>query len=204
MVWNLFPFKGDLCFGKSQKFTGHQVWVVVRLNPWVICCFTKKLCTRRGAWMGTLSWWSWQSPVDQSCGLLSHLNSFCGGIFTFNAKSDADSLLYLLRHFECNGHTVHMLIQQHLLPPLTTTVKSSLFTHEHSSPLSLAVRYNDVTQTILAILTMPGLFLDRTHMPWKDTIEIHNSQTFSIQPINLNFCFLCGNNINIKGRIGDI
>ena len=50
-----------------------------------------------------------------SCGLLNHLNSFHGQMFKLNAKFDADSLLYLLSHFECNGHTVHMLTQQHLL-----------------------------------------------------------------------------------------
>ena len=45
--------------------------------------------------------------------------------------------IYMLSHFECNGHTVHMLTHQHLRPPLTSTVKSSLFMHVHSSPLSL-------------------------------------------------------------------
>ena len=50
----------------------------------------------------------------------------------------ADSLLYLLSHFECNGHTVHMLTQCHLLPPMTSTVKSSLFTHVNFRPLFLA------------------------------------------------------------------
>ena len=44
----------------------------------------------------------------------------------------------LLSHFECDGLTVHMLTQQHLPPPLTSTVKSPLFTQVHSSPLSLA------------------------------------------------------------------
>ena len=72
--------------------------------------------------------------------LLNHPNSFRGGMFKLNAKSDADSLLYSLSHFECGGHTVHMLTQQHLPPPLTSTVKSSLFTHSHSSPLCLAAR----------------------------------------------------------------
>ena len=57
-----------------------------------------------------------------------------------NAKSDAGSLLCLLSHFECDGHTVHMLTQQHLPPPLTSTVKSSLFMHVHPSPGSLAAR----------------------------------------------------------------
>ena len=55
-------------------------------------------------------------------------------------KFDADSLLYLLSHFECNNHTVHMLTQQHLPPPLTSTVKSSLFMHTYFRPLSLAAR----------------------------------------------------------------
>ena len=61
-------------------------------------------------------------------------------MFKLNAKPDADSFPDLLSHFECNGCTVHMLTQQHLPPPLTSTVKSSLFTHDHSSPLSLAAR----------------------------------------------------------------
>ena len=55
-------------------------------------------------------------------------------------KFDADSLLYLLSHFECDSHTVHMLTQWHLPLPLNNTVKSSLFTHVHSTPLSLAAR----------------------------------------------------------------
>ena len=55
-----------------------------------------------------------------------------------NTKFDANLLLYLLSHFEYNGHTVHMLTQWHLLPPLTSTVK--LFTHVHSSLQSLTAR----------------------------------------------------------------
>ena len=69
-----------------------------------------------------------------------HPNSFHRGIFKLNAKSDADSLLYSLSHFECNGHTVHILTQWCLPSPRTSTVKSSLFMHAHSSPLSLAAR----------------------------------------------------------------
>ena len=62
------------------------------------------------AWAGALSWWSCQLPLVHSCGLLNHLNSVQGGMFKLNTESDAD--LLLLSHFECNGHTVHMLIQQ--------------------------------------------------------------------------------------------
>ena len=100
----------------------------------------KNLCTRCDAWVGTLSWWICQSPVAHSCSLLNHPKSFRGGMFKLNVKLDAESLLYSLSHFECNSHTVHMLTQQHLPPPMISTVKSSLFTHVHSSPLSLAAR----------------------------------------------------------------
>ena len=61
-------------------------------------------------------------------------------MFKLNAKFDADSLLYSFSHFECHGHTVHMLTQRHWLHPLTSTVKSSLFIYAHSSPLSLPAR----------------------------------------------------------------
>ena len=90
--------------------------------------------------MVALSWWSWQSPVAHSCGLLNHLKSFCGGMFKLNAKLDADSLLYLLSHFECEGHTVHKFTQWCLPPTLTSSVKSLVFTHADSSSLSLAAR----------------------------------------------------------------
>ena len=85
--------------------------------------------------------------------LLNHSNSFCGGMFMLKTKFDADSLFYSLSHFECNCHTAHMLTQWHLLPPMTSTVKSSLFTHAHSSPLSLAARLHRCHATVLIILT---------------------------------------------------
>ena len=99
---------------------------------------------------------------NHGCGLLNHLNSFHGGMFKLNAKFDADLLLYSLSHFECDGYTVHMLIQWCLPPPLTSTVTSSLFTHAHSSPLSLAARYINVVQTVLILLTVAGFFSEQT------------------------------------------
>ena len=75
----------------------------------------------RDSWPGMLSWWSCQSPVAHSFGLLNHPNSFHGGMFQLNTKFDADSLLYSVSHVECNGYTVHMLTQQQLPPPLTST-----------------------------------------------------------------------------------
>ena len=87
-------------------------------------------------WAGILSSWSCQSPVAHSCSLLNHPNRCCEGMFKLNIKYDAH--FYSLSHFESNSHTVQRLTKQCLLLPLTSTVKSSLFTHVHSSPFSLA------------------------------------------------------------------
>ena len=103
--------------------------------------FRKKTAQDMTEWMGILSRWSCQSPVVHSCSLVhSYLNSFLRTMFKLNTKFDAGSLLYLLSHFEFDSHTVHMLTHWCLLPPLTSTVRSSLFTHAHSSPFSLAAR----------------------------------------------------------------
>ena len=59
----------------------------------------------------------------------------CRGMFKLNTKFDADSLLYTLSHFECDGFTVHVFIQLCLPPPLMSTVKSSLFTCVSQSTL---------------------------------------------------------------------
>ena len=64
---------------------------------------------------------------------LNHPNNFHRRMFKLNAKFDADSLLYLLCHFECNSYTLHMLTQQHLLPTLPSTVSA------HSCIMSRAV-----------------------------------------------------------------
>ena len=117
MVWNLFPFKGDFSFGKSQKSLGTKSGLQRGWVTWVIWCFIKNLYMRHDAWVGALLWWSCQSPVAHSCGLPNHLSSFFGGRYKLNTNFDADSLLYVLSHFECNGHTVHMLTQWHLPPP---------------------------------------------------------------------------------------
>ena len=128
-----------LVLGKPEVWEC-QIWTVGGLSHLGDLMFHQKTARRSDTWAGTLSWWSCQSPVAHSCGLLNHWNSFHRGMFKLNAQFDADSLLFLLSHFECDDHTVHMLTQQHLSPPLTSTVMSSLFTHVHSSPLSLAAR----------------------------------------------------------------
>ena len=86
-------------------------------------------------------------------------------MFKLNTILDADFLLYLLSHFECDGHTVHMLTRWPPLPPLTSTVKSSF------SQMCIPVHCpwltgcNDVVvQTILILLIMAGLLSDRPHI----------------------------------------
>ena len=81
-----------------------------------------------------------------------------------NAKLDADLLIYLLSHFGYDGHTVHMLTQQHLLPPVTRTVKSSLFTHGHSSPLVLDASLHQCPQTIFCYINSGWTFSGQTSL----------------------------------------
>ena len=139
---------------------GHWTWAVVGLSHLVIWCFAKKLYIRCDTWVGALLWWSCQSPVVHSCGLLNYPDSFLGGILKPKTKFDAYSLLYSL-----------------ILNVMATQYTSSLngiycphwleqWSH-HCSCMRILVHspwltgYIDVVQTILIILTMAGLFLDR-------------------------------------------
>ena len=99
--------------------------------------------------------------------LLNHPNSFRGGMFKLNAKFDTDSLLYLLSRFECDDHTVHMLTQQHLPPPLTSTVKS-LFTHTHSSPFLLAARLHRCCANHSYYINNGWAFSGQTLYSWRN------------------------------------
>ena len=85
-------------------------------------------------------------------------------MFKLNAKFDADSLLYSLSHFECHSHMLHMPTQQHLPPPLASTVKS-LFTHVCSNPLSLAARLHQFRTNHSNYINNGWIFfLDRPHV----------------------------------------
>ena len=124
------PFQRWFSFWEKPEITGHQILAVGQLSHLSDLMFHQNICTRHEA----------SSFITTMCPLLNHLKSFHGGMPKLNAKFDADSLLYSQSHFECDSHIVHMLTQRCLPPPLTSTVKSSLFTYTHSSPLSLAAR----------------------------------------------------------------
>ena len=128
-----------LIWGKARSHRAPNLGYSGGWVTWVIWCFSKKLCKIWDAWVGRL-WWSCQSPVALSYGLLNHLNDLWRNVqnLRFFIMKNADSLLYSLSHFECNGHKVHIISQWCLPPPLISTVKLSLFMHEHSSPLFLA------------------------------------------------------------------
>ena len=123
----------------------------------------KKFCMRPDEWAGVLLWWSCQSPFAHSCCLLNCANSFHGGMLKLNTKFDADSLVYLLSHFECDGHTVHMPLDGVYCPHWLVQ-----WSH-HCSHMCISVHcpwlpgHINVTQTVLVILTMAGLLLDRPH-----------------------------------------
>ena len=108
---------------------------------------------RHDAWVGML-WRSCQTSVAHSCRLLNHLNSFHGGMLKFNAKFNADSLLYLLSHFECHGHTIHVLSQW--CPSPHWRVQWSC----HCSHMCIPV-HSPWLPGFIVILTMAGLFPDR-------------------------------------------
>ena len=64
-------------------------------------------------------------------------------------------------------------------PPRTSTVKSSLFTHVHSRPLSLTCSLVNVVQTILIILTVAGFF--QTDFTYQCLIyRVYKHQVFTI------------------------
>ena len=150
---------------KNPEVSERQIWAIG--GCWVtsvIWCFAKKLCSRCDAWVGTLLWWSCQSPVAHSCSLLNHLNSFHGGMVKLNTKFDADLLLYSLSHFECDAtqYTCSLIgiYRPHWLAQWSC----------HCSCMCIPVHfpwlpgYISVMQTISVILTMAGLFPDRLHI----------------------------------------
>ena len=128
----------------------------------MIWCFTKNLFMRCDAWVGTLSWWSFQSPVAHSCSLLNHPDSFHRRTFKLNTKFDADLLLYSLSHFECDAtqYTCSLIgiYRPHWLAQWSC----------HCSCMCIPVHfpwlpgYISVAQTVA--LRMTGLFLDRPHI----------------------------------------
>ena len=159
---------------EKPEVAGCQIcaaWVLSHLGDLM---FHKKNCLRHYSWASMLSWWwSCQLPVAHSCGLLNHLNGFQGGMFKLNAKLDADLLLcsFILNamatQHTCSLNSIycpHWLVQW--------SCRCSCMRVPIHSPWLPG--YIDVMQTILIILTMAGLFLDRPHpfIHWKHIYRV--------------------------------
>ena len=120
--------------------------------------------------------------------LLNHPNTFCKRMFELNANFDADWLFYLLSHFECNGHTVHMLTQWHLLSPLTGTVKLSVFMYVHSSPPSLAARLHLCHANHSHYINNGWTFFRQIFKTWfKSCLLIESNSSLISDPIERDF-----------------
>ena len=136
MVWNLFPFKGDFSFGKSQKPQALNLGCSGAESPGWFDISPKisaqEVMHEQGLCPGQAA--NHQLPIAVAFWIIQIVS-------TEECSSLTQNLMhYSLSHFECDSRTVHRLTQQCLPPPLTSTVKSSLFTHAYSSPLSLATR----------------------------------------------------------------
>ena len=68
---------------------------------------------------------------------------------------------------------MHTLTQQHLPPPLTSTVKLSLLTHAHSSPLSLAARSHRCRANCSCFINNGGTFSGQTSYVQKESTAVH-------------------------------
>ena len=164
MVWNLFPSKVILVLGKARNHRAPNLGCnKAESNHLGDLMFLKKPLQGLESWAGALLWWSCQSPVAHSCGLLNHLNSFWGGMFKLNAKFDAN---------DCPTRTVilNVTTTQH-----TCSLNSIYSPHwlvqwgHHCSHMPIPIHspwlpgYINVTQAILVILTMAEVFLGKPH-----------------------------------------
>ena len=110
-----------------------MIWCFIKKTLHKTCCLSGSVVMRKMPITSHPSLWPF----------LNYLNSFQERMFKLNVKFDAGPLLSWLSHFECDGHKIHMLTQQRLPPPPTSAMKLSLFTHAHSSPLSLAASLHE-------------------------------------------------------------
>ena len=106
-------------------------------------------------------------------------------MFKPNAKFDADSLLFLLSHFECHSCTVHMYTQWHLPPPLTSTVKSSLFMHVHSRPLFLAAMLHWCCVNRSFYINSGWTFFGQTSYTWFGMKWVGDPERGALAPLGL-------------------
>ena len=126
-------------------------------------------------------WWSCQSPVAHSCRFLNHPNSFHGGMFIClmrNLMQICCSTQSIILNVTATQYTCS-LNDVYPRPPHWLIQWSRHCSHMHIPVHSPWLPgYIDVAQTILVILTMAGLFLDRPYRMYfiSCALHTHNSK----------------------------
>ena len=168
-VWNVFPFRGDFCFGKSRN---HRAQILGCRGAELLGWFD--VLSKNSAWDVMHEWahchneaTNHQLPTAAAFWVIQIVSVEECSNLTQNLMQIHRSSYSVV----CNGHTVHMLTQQCLQPPLTSTVKSSLFTHAHASPLSLAARLHRCHANCSHYINIGWTFPDRPHICTKYNSE---------------------------------
>ena len=112
MVWNLFQFKDILILGKARSVSEpnlgcRRCWVtgwfdvLPKKSAWDMMHKRAHYCDEAANHQLPISvvFWIIQITSMEQCSCLNLMQICC-----------------LLSHFECDGHTVYMLTQRHLLP----------------------------------------------------------------------------------------
>ena len=148
-------------FWEQPEVTGHQIWVVEGPSHLDDLVFCQKLCMRCDAWLGTLLWWSCQSPVAIAVAFW---------IPQIVSMEEFSSLMHNLMHIRCLTHSVifnvmatqctcslsDVYCSRCLVQWSHHCLHTGIPVHSHWLP-----GYTDVVQSILTTLTMVGLFPDR-------------------------------------------
>ena len=160
---NLFPFKGDFSFGKSQKSQGAKSGLQGHWVTWVIWCFDKN-----SAWDVIREWACF---CDEA---VNHQWPIAAAFWVIQVVSaeGCSSLTQNLMQLCCSAHSV---ILNTTATQYTCSLNSIYRPHWpaqwscHCSRLCIPVHfpwlpgYIDVAQNFLVILTMAGLFQDRPY-----------------------------------------
>ena len=154
-----------LVLGKARSFRVPNLGCreLSHLGDFMFC---QHFCMRCDGWARVLSWWSCQSPVVHSCSLLNHW---------IVSTEECSILMQNLMQIHCSTQSLCMW-QPH---STHAHAMASIAPHwpvqwsHHWSHLHIPVHapwlpvYINVTQTVLIILTMAGLFPDRPRISFK-------------------------------------
>ena len=147
-----------LVLGKARSRRAPNLGYKRATSPGWFHFSPKIFSMRHNAWAGPLLWWSCQSPVAHSCSLLNNLNSFHRGMFKLNEN---------LMQTHCSTRSVILNV---MATQYTCSLNCVYHPHwlgqwsHHCSHTCIPVHspwlpgYIDVTQTIVVVLTMAGLF----------------------------------------------